>query len=160
MPIFMKIEGVTGAVTAKNHEAWIEIDTMHFGMSTDAYTQPGHVCDRIRSQPHLDEIRIFKRTDQSSVSLFSYACSQHVLPQLIIECCYTADELSPYARYVLSNVIITQYDETHGGIHDHPQETLRLNFTAIEKTYFPRATNNQEISPLTAGYSIEQAIPL
>ena len=70
MAIYMKWDGIDGAVTTKEHEKWIELNSFQFGVGRAIGTAARGAATREASEPHISEITISKRLDKASTKLF------------------------------------------------------------------------------------------
>lgn len=157
MAIYMRIDGLDGAVTSKGHENWIQLESFSTSLSRHVSTEVGRVVNRDASVPHFSTVNITKRADKSSPILFEKACQGAVMPTVYIDICSTDSELKPYSQYQLSKVIISHYLDQGFGAEHGSLESLSLNFTQIEKTFTARDENNQTLSPVTSGYDLQRA---
>jgi len=156
MALFMKINGMKGNVTSQGYEGWIQLSSLDNGVHRKIATNVGRTADREGSTPSFQEVEITKDIDSSTPSLYQYACEGQAIPEIEIHACSTGKELSPYAKYKISNVMISGYDEAVLD-EEAPFEKITLNFTKIQKTYISRDSNNKPQSPTTFGYDLEQA---
>ncbi len=155
MAIYMKIDGANGDATATGHNNWIEIQSMHYGIVKDVNTSSGNINRRIKSEPFVGEMMLHKTADSASIALMTAAASNKVIPSILIESCHSDNNGDAHSKYKLTNVIVSEYVDSHDGSTGLPQESLRLNFTQIEKTFIPRDAANKAKSPITGGYNIE-----
>ncbi len=169
MAIYSKIEGIPGEVTAKGHEAWIELTSITFNVNRIISTEPGRISSREGTRPSISTLTLTKKLDKSSPLLFSEACVGKAKSQIEIHICQTGDSLSEYLAITLSNVIVSSYriyaeDEDVIGENDknkatpHPCEKIDFSFDKIELRYTPYDNNNQPQSPITSGYDLKQAL--
>ena len=70
MPIYMKVDGVDGSVTAAGHEKWIELDSAQMGVNRHVTEATGRGTNREASAPSVSEIVITKPLDCASTGLF------------------------------------------------------------------------------------------
>ena len=156
MALFMKINGMKGNVTSQGYESWIELLSINNGVKRQISTRVGRTADREGTTPSFQEVEITKNIDASTPQLYQAACVDQAIPEVEIHACSTGKELSPYAKYKFSNVIISRYYET---IHNekYPVEMLKLNFTKVQKTYISRDSSNKSQSPTTFGFDLETA---
>lgn len=69
MPIYMKVEGVTGSAKGK-YEGWIEVSSAQLGTSRNATSPVGQGTNREANTLSLSEIVVTKATDVASADLF------------------------------------------------------------------------------------------
>lgn len=163
MPVYMKVPGIDGNVTAQSHEKWINLNTFKFGIERTIHTKIGAMFERQSGIPNFSEMLITKKIDKSSPLLFSQACAHVAKDEVLIDVCHTHDEQRHHTRYTLKNVLVSNY-QTDGGciMIDEAEETslietIYLSFTQIELTYIPRNAANEDESPINAGYNLEKA---
>ena len=154
--IFMRADNITGNLTASGYDSWIVLDNMRFTINRSVRTRVGYTSERDTAAPQFSDILISKQLDKSSCNLFQLTCEATVIPQVEIHVCTTDDTLQPYVKYVLSNVMMSDYRQiANGGLL--PLEQAQLNFTQTQITYLGQANNNNSITPMTVGYDITSA---
>lgn len=154
MAIYMKVQGITGDVSEKSHEKWIELDSFDLGVKRNVSTRVGRVADRDHGVPDFSEVSIIKRLDMASNNLFQAVCSGDSIGTVEVHICSTGKEFEPYVKYLLENVIVSRHHNyvASGAV---PTESLTLNYTKIQKTYIGRDSQHQMQSPHSAGYDLE-----
>ena len=159
MSIFMKMTDIKGDVTEKNHRGWIELTSVDFGVGRPLKQRVGRMSDRESSLPSFQDLSITKAIDKSSLDLFDSACTGLVINEANIEFCHTSDPLSTYARYRLSDVVISEYKESTLG-ETKPVERIKLNYTKIEKTHIPHDNQHQPTGSHSTGFDLIKASKL
>ena len=149
MTIFMKIKGTDGNASAKDYENWIELESLTFGNSRPVFTKLGVVNNRGNSMTAFSEVEITKRLDKASNPLFDQVHSPASIDQVEIHVCHTGSSLTPYAKYIFNNVLISQH-QTYVSSDDIPMEHVSLNYTKLSRTYV-----HSNGSPYTSGYDLE-----
>jgi type VI secretion system secreted protein Hcp len=133
MPIYMKIEGIDGPVTAKGHEKWFECSSFQFGVNRHITSAVGVGANREASRPNVSEITVTKLLDDSSPMLFQTVCYGQT-KKIDIDFVRTDQQkFETYMKFTLTEAIISGYSTSSGG--DRPTESLSLNFTKIELAY-------------------------
>ena len=156
MAIFVKIDGISGNVSAKGHEGAIAVHSMQHTFQQDISMPVGRPQDRLRAKPTFSEVILTKSMDDATNSLLNSAYAGKVIPEVQCEVIATGATLSPIAKYVFKNVLISQY-ETTAGAEGEPIETIALHFTKMETTYAGRDPQNTMSSPKVTGYNLETA---
>ena len=67
----MQSEGISGDVTAKGHENWIELESTHFHLHRAMGMKTGKMTDREFTVPRFGEIEVSKLTNKTSPLIFS-----------------------------------------------------------------------------------------
>ena len=155
----MKMDGVKGNVTAKGHENWIELKSINWGVNRDINALTGQINRRSVGIPQFSEIVIHKNIDQASPLLFAKACKGEVKGDIVIHVCHTGDSPKMYLEYTLSQGLLTHLEHvgTASSQHDQMMETMSIHYGAFKMRYVPRNAQNQDQSPISAGYDIAKA---
>ena len=154
MPIYLKIPGIEGEVTAKGHEKWIECHSLQWGIGRGISTPTGASTSRESSAPSVSEVTVKKATDKSTPNLFQEACVG-TSKDIELHLCQTGANIQTYLMFKLAKSLISGYSMSSGG--DVPSESLSFNFTKIEMKYTPFNDDNTPGSPIPAGYDITLA---
>ncbi len=152
MAIYMKIDGITGNVTAKGHEKWIELHSMQFGVGRGIGSPTGKSSNRETSAPNVSEVVVTKLTDETSPLFFqestigkSKAVTLHIVRT-------SADHLETFYELILTNTLISGWSLSSGG--DQPTESISMNFTKIQTKYIPFNTDHTPGTPVPSGYDM------
>ena len=159
MAIYLKANGIQGNATAKGYEQWVELSSLDFDISSKTRMPVGSARERSRGAPEFSEFIFTKNLDNASNPLFQHACTQKVLPIVEIHICSTDANLTPVAKYKLSNTMVTSHKSTSAS-GAAPLEVGSLHFTKIECTYIGRDATNQQQAPQISGYNLETAEPM
>ncbi len=152
MAIYMKWDGIDGAVTTKEYEKWIELNSFQFGVGRAIGTAARGAATREASEPSISEITVSKRLDKSSTKLFMDAVAGDLSATVKFKFTTTTkDKVDTYLAFELSNCGVSGHSISSGG--DAPMETLSLNFTKIMFTYTERDPKIAG-SPDTVGYDL------
>jgi type VI secretion system secreted protein Hcp len=137
MPIYLQYDSgkVKGNVTAEGHKDWIEVTGFSWGAGRAISTGTGKVADRESSAPSISEVAITKELDKATAPLLQEALSGEGVWAQIDFCKTDQGKLEVYASYLMENCMVSGYAVSSGG--DRPQESLSLNFTAIECNVAP-----------------------
>lgn len=158
MSIYLHIDGVQGNVTTQDYNDWIEcMDCCFDGITNTVSQHIGSDMDRVIHYPKFGEISIHKALDKSSIALFEYAHNRHTIPTVDIHYTTSGNPIFTFSKMSLKNVIISHYSELNSdALYNKPQEHIVLSYTAIEKTYIPRNSDNIAESPIVSGYDLSQ----
>jgi type VI secretion system secreted protein Hcp len=137
MPIYLQYDSgkVKGDVTAAGHEKWIEVSSFSWSVGRNIRVKPGKVSDREAAAPSISEVTITKTLDDATPLLLQEALSGEGVHTQIDFCKTDGKELEVYASYLLENCMLSGYSVSSGG--ERPEESLTLNFTAIECQVVP-----------------------
>jgi len=134
--MFLKIEGVPGESTDKDHRDWIEILSYSHGVTMSV--EPGVVGGgRTTARSEHRDFSVVKEMDKASPKLALHCCKGDRLTNIKLELCRTDGGREKYMEYERRDVIVTavrpQGDPASGG--DRPTEEVTLNYGKIAWTY-------------------------
>ncbi len=138
-PIFMQYEGIEGDVTTRGFVKDIEVLSFQFGVGRDIASPSEDGASREASAPNISEITITKALDKASPKLLQEAFDGTTKDVTIFLVNIERGKATAYAKYVLSDVLISGYSVHSNG--DRPTESLSLNFSKIEFTSFEKGSN-------------------
>jgi type VI secretion system secreted protein Hcp len=155
MPIYMKVEGVDGDVTAEGHDKWIELQSFQLGVGRHIGSPTGRHAEREAAAPSISEIVVTKTSDVSSAKLFQQTLWGEGVKVQIDFCKTDKDKLEIYDQYELEQVLFSNMSVSSGG--ERPMESLALNFTKIIFTHTAMGSANEAGSPEKVGYDLAKA---
>jgi type VI secretion system secreted protein Hcp len=154
MAIYMKWDGIDGAVTTKGFDKWIELGSLQFGVGRGIGSAARGAANRESSEPSISEITVTKATDVSSTKLFVDAVAGQLNSKVVIKLTTTIKgAVDTFLTYELSDCGLSGYSYSTSG--DAGSESLSLNFTKISITYksLDPALGG---TPSTVGYDLTQ----
>jgi type VI secretion system secreted protein Hcp len=148
----MKYGDYDGAVTTKDHEKWIELNSFQMGVGRAIGTAARGAATREASEPSISEVVVTKRLDKASTKLFMDSVAGDLSATVKFKFTTTTkDKIETYLAFELTNCGLSGYSLSSGG--DAPTESLSLNFTKIMFTYTERDPKIGG-SPDTVGYDL------
>src|SRR4051794_7050959 len=156
MPIYMKVDGVNGDVTASGHEDWIEVKSFEWGVGRGITTPVGGTKDREAGVPSVSEIVVTKDSDIATADLLKKALTGDGVTVKFDFCMTGASQFTPFYQFELTNVLISGYSLNGGGgsSNGRPTESVSLNFTKVQFTDFEVSDKNDPGSPVRVGYDL------
>jgi type VI secretion system secreted protein Hcp len=152
MSIYMKWDGIDGAVTTSGLEKWIELNSFQMGVGRAIGTAARGSETREANEPSVSEVVITKRLDKSSTKLFMDAVAGDLSATVKFKFTTTTkDKVDTFLAFELTNCGLSGFSLSSGG--DVPVESLSLNFTKILFTYTGRDAKIAG-SPDTVGYDL------
>lgn len=152
MAIYLKYDGIDGDATHENHQKWIDIQSMDFGLGRSIGTPAGSTANREASEPSVGEITLAKVMDTASPKLLTEAATGAAGKTVNIHLVSTGSPGNTYAEYTLTNALISSYSVSTGG--DRPTESISINFTKIEFKLTPYDNTNKAGTPVTVSYDL------
>jgi type VI secretion system secreted protein Hcp len=152
MAIYMKFGSISGPVTTKGFEQWIELESFQWGVGRGVGTAARGSTSRESSEPSISEVTVTKRMDIASNRLFQDATGGDLSSEVTLKFTTTTkDTVTTFLTYVLSDTGLSGYSLSSGG--DNPSESLSLNFTKVMITYSGLDPKTQA-KPDTVGYDL------
>lgn len=129
---FVKFEGIDGESMDADHEKWIEVLSMDWGMLRAATTGQS----RRRGSAVIEDISFSTDFNLASPELMQALADGRVLRSALIHFHQAGEErkTQPYLVYRLSNVQISGYHFSYGG-DGAPVDQVSFNFEEIEVDY-------------------------
>jgi len=152
MPIYLQLDGIQGDATHETHKNWMDIESISWGVTRNMNTTAGSAANREASEPTVHDMVLTKVSDSSSTKLFQEAVSGKTGKKATIHLVTTGSPGDTYIEYILTNVLVADYQVGTGG--DRPTETVALNFTKMEVKYIPYDEMNNPKSPMIASYDL------
>ena len=129
--MFIKIEGVNGESTDRDHQGWIEVQSFSWGSSGGA--EPRGVSAPDPGAP--GSLSITKFMDKASPSLLRACLTGGSLGDAEVHWMQTSPGRNDYPVYFLRNVTLSSCGGSGG--EDRPTENVTLNFSKIDIEYRP-----------------------
>lgn len=155
MALYMKIDGISGDVTAKGHEKWIDCGSLQWGVGRGIGSPVGRGAERESTAPSISELVVSKEMDAASPYIFLESCIGKTKKVDFHFVKTDGGQLVTYLEYKLTNALISGYSVSSGG--EKPSESISFNFTKVEMKYTPQKGDANAGSPVTAGYDLATA---
>jgi len=133
---FTKLDGIQGEATDQGHKDWAIIQSMsasiHRSIPSGAKDQ-----QRTKGETSLDDIKIVRQLDKSSVKIQEACASGKFFPTVEIEFCTAVkDQQVAYLKHKLYDVIVSRYS-MHGDASGNPlpSEEIWLGYSKADWTY-------------------------
>jgi len=158
MAVFLFIPGIKGGSTEKNHEGWVKVDSLQFGVGRQLNDPYGHATSRESGFPKVSEVHVTKGMDTASIELFGWSVGKFDAKAVKVDVVSTGRSDSPFTTYSLDNAVISGYSVAAGG-DSLPTESISFNFTKIEERFVPVDANMKSGSPVNKGFDLAKGVP-
>jgi len=155
MALYLKIPGIKGGATEKNHEGWVKVDSLQFGVGRSLNQPTGAATSREAGQPNVSEVHVTKPMDNSSIELFGWSVSKFDAKKVIVDVVSTGRD-DAFTTYTLDNAVISGYSVSASG-DSMPSESISFNFTKIEEKFTQIGADMKAGSPVVKGYDLATA---
>ncbi len=157
MPIYMKIDGVDGDVTAKGYERWIELHSFGWGLTN---LMGGGSPGAGVGKAHFQDLSVTRSAGKGSPLLFLDCASGKLLPAVqFVMTVVDHDQTRPFYKVELENVLISSFLNGGDGGGDRPTESLSFNFAKILFTIYVQ-NGDGSVHPQTAGWDVKGGKPI
>jgi type VI secretion system secreted protein Hcp len=151
---FLKIDGIEGETTRRDHKGEIEILSFSWGVSNPATIGAGGGGGSGKAS--VSSFNVMRVTDKASPLLFQACCTGLHIPKAEARF-YKAggDEAVPYLLYEFEKVFIesVQWSGSSGG-DDRPTESLTLAFGKVQVTYTPQTDTGAKGSAVVGSWNL------
>lgn len=136
---FIKIDGIDGESTDKNHKDWIKIQSV--GQSVNRSIQRCVSGSTTKGSVSCGDISVVKEVDKSTPKLVGSVCKGTKFSEITID--LTTDtgegERVTYMQWKLENAYVSSYNVSGDASPDGsvPTESLGLTYEKITWTYTP-----------------------
>lgn len=153
MTIYMQIDEITGSVTAKGFEKWIELNSFHFSTSRSISMEAGNLTNRSHGRASVSEIVVTKMMEQSSFGLLQDALRGDKGKKVTIKIVEVSqDKFREYVSYELEDTLLSGYSiSTGGGV---PSETVTLSYSKITTSFTSADKSNKAGQPARVVYDL------
>jgi len=132
---FMKIEGIKGESTSKEHKEWFELLAFSTGLEQAASLSKSSAGGGTAARADFHDFTITKALDVGTPKIaFTCAVGDHISEITIDLCRAAGKEKVTYMQYILTDVIISSVSTGASG-DAFPSEDLSFNFGKIEWKY-------------------------
>jgi type VI protein secretion system component Hcp len=157
MAIYLKIPEVSGSVTTKNYENWIELAGMNFVAKRSIAQRIGHQQNREPGIPYIGELELSKYPDKASSKIQTQLLQGKSWSECKIVVGNGTDTIKPFIQYTLHDVMVSHYEESILPHAEHNgSEFVKLSFTKVE-TFTPYNSQGMAQSPFVVGYNLATA---
>jgi type VI secretion system secreted protein Hcp len=137
MPIYIKIDGVNGAVSEDKHKEWIEVESWSWGAShPHDFSGGSSSYGGGTSKTSVQDLHITKQMDDSSTKLLALTLTGNPVKKVKMESVQSGAEKHVELIFELEDVVFT-------------------SFQTGDSSGSARPTDLKPKSPLNAGYDVK-----
>ena len=158
MAVFLFIPNIKGGATEKNHEGWVKVDSLQFGVGRHLNDPYGHASSRETGFPKVSEVHVTKGMDTASIELFGWSVGKFDAKDVKVDIVSTGRGDTPFTTYTLANAVISGYSIA-AGRDGLPTESISFNFTKLEERFVPVDANMKAGNPVSKGFDLATGQP-
>lgn len=151
---FLKIEGIEGQSVQKGHEKEIELESFSFGVTNQgSFHKNGTGAGKGKAS--ISDLSFSKVVDKSSPLLFKAAASGRHIPSATITTQMQGGDNAPvvYYKIVLTDVLVSSYQNSGSQGGDEIMESFSLNFGKIDFTHTGQTNEGGNDAQVTGWFS-------
>ena len=158
--VFAKYDGIDGEATDANHDKWIDVLSVDWGMHRPGGGATG--ATRQRGNVIVEDLTLTMDYEKAAPKLAEKCLMGEVIPKLEIELTSTyGGSRATYLKYELTNVLITSYhmktrDKDGDGVIDRPLAEVSLNFEEIKVTYTENDAEGKKKGNVEYSWKVEE----
>jgi type VI secretion system secreted protein Hcp len=156
MPIFLKLDGITGASIDKVHAGEIDVQSFSFGAGNTA-TRTGTVV--ASGKVSLSDVEVSMVGSKAGPQLLLACATGRHIANGALSIRASGATTGDYLVYTLSDVLVTQYQISGSG-GESPVESLGLNFGRIVVEYKDQRPDGSLGASTKAGWDVARAMPV
>ena len=157
MAIFAKYDGIDGESKDANHDKWIDVLSIDWGVYHKG--KPGSGQSRRRGAPVIEDLVLTIEYEKASPKLLEKCLIGEVIPELEIELTanYGGDR-ETYLKYEMKNVMARSYQIDASGDDEAgpPLVVIGNNFEEIKVTYTEFDDEGSKKGNVEAKYQVEK----
>jgi type VI secretion system secreted protein Hcp len=155
MSIYLKMNGIKGNVSTKEHENWIDVESIQWRVVRAISNATGTNTNWETSKTGISEVSITKMMDASSPLIFTAACNgkaQKTQIHLTNVNSKNPNNVTTYMKYELVDSMVSSYSVSSEG--ELPTESITFTFTKMTMKFIPHNNSGDPQSPVPAGYDM------
>jgi type VI secretion system secreted protein Hcp len=151
MDYFLKIDGIAGESTDRQHKEEIELVSFSWGLTRQApHGGGGSGVGAGRAQ--LKEFQFLMRVNKASPAVFLAAASGRHIKDATLSVSRGGKQVFDWLRVKFRDILITSYEQA-GDEEDPPHELVAFDFGQVEIQY-SQSARGAGATPITAGWDL------
>ena len=132
--IFLKLDGIEGESTHKDHKGEIEVLSWSFGLTRPIANGPG--MSRAASKMCASDIAVMKILDKSTPAIITNMVTGKAIPKGTLTFVQSGSESpQPYLTIELTSILVSSYQASGSG--ETPVDSVSLHFGTAKMSYKP-----------------------
>jgi type VI secretion system secreted protein Hcp len=133
--VFIKLDGIEGESTHKDHKGEIEVFSYSWGTSRGASGAPGDMRGGA-AKSCVSEFHFMKMLDKSSAAIVGNSIGSSPIPKATLTMARSGEGEKAYFTFTLTNVLVSSYQMS--GSSERAMESVSLRFGSAEMSYKPQ----------------------
>lgn len=154
---FLKIDGIQGESTDKQHPGEIQLESWSFGETNPASPAPGG--GRMGAgKVHMQDFRFVTKIDKAAPPLFLACATGKHIPSAVLTCRKAGGAPLDFLRLTFNDVLVSSYStSSSAGGETVPTEEVSLAFSKITFEYQMQRTDGSGGGWEKSGFDLKQS---
>lgn len=154
MSIFMEIPNITGETSDQNHQGWIDVLEVEFGVHRNITSSTSTQGDRESSNAVISDLKLLKLMDRTTPQLFLLTCCGTGKDiKIVMTKTGTGSGADVFLEYTLKNALLSRMDTQAMKYNNRrPVEEIHISFTSMSVKYIQYDEDNNMVAPLAVGF--------
>jgi type VI secretion system secreted protein Hcp len=153
---FLKIDGIAGESTDRQHKEEIELVSFSWGLERAASGGRGSGGGAGRAQ--LKQFQFQMRVNKASPAVFLACASGRHIKEATLSVSSRGKAAFDWLKVKLSDILITSYEQA-GDDADPPHELVAFAFAKVEVQY-TQSARGAGATPITAGWDLSRNVKI
>lgn len=151
--MFLKLDGISGESADDKHKGEIDIQSFSFGVSQAGTAGRGGGAGAGKAS--FTDISIVKSADKASPNLMAKCATGEHIASALLTVRKAGGTQQEYYKIKLTDLLVSNFQNTGSGEDSIPMETLSLNFSKIEFEYNEQDNKGGLKGVVKAGYDLK-----
>jgi type VI secretion system secreted protein Hcp len=151
--MFLKLDGISGESADSKHKGEIDIESFSFGVSQPGTSSTGGGGGSGKAS--FSDLSIVKKADKSSPNLMLKCATGEHIASALLTVRKAGGSQQEYYKIKLTDLLVSNFQNTGSGGDSIPVESLSLNFAKIEFEYNEQDSKGGLKGVVKSGYDIK-----
>jgi type VI secretion system secreted protein Hcp len=151
--MFLKLDGISGESADSKHKGEIDIESFSFGVSQPGTSSTGGGGGSGKAS--FSDLSIVKKADKSSPNLMLKCATGEHIASALLTVRKAGGSQQEYYKIKLTDLLVSNFQNTGSGGDSIPIESLSLNFAKIEFEYNEQDSKGGLKGVVKSGYDIK-----
>ncbi len=157
---FLKIDGIEGDATDKDHIKWIPLESWSHGVLMPIGGIGSGQQNLSAGKVDFSDFTFSKRVDIATPLLAKYCCQGRVIPSMKLDLCRAINQAGGakevFQTYEFKNALVSNVSNSGSAGTDIPMETVSIRFSEYKSQHKTYSTDGAVANTQRMGWSIEQ----
>ncbi|KAB7622595.1 Hcp family type VI secretion system effector [Alkalilimnicola sp. S0819] len=154
MSIFMNYDGIKGECADSNHEEWLDLESIQWGVDRRITSATSTQNDRESANAEISDLIVTRRMDSATPNIFMETCCG-TGKDVVIHLTKTGSGsgTDTYMEYTLKNALMSHYSvNANSQETGRPSEQITISFVDLEVKYTPHDEDGNALAAVAVGF--------